>query len=99
MTSDVMATALGIVAGLICGLVTGALFFGGLWWTVQRLTASPHPALLAMASLLVRLALLVVGLWATSQLGLSAMLAAGVGLLVARQLIVRQVRSGITEAS
>ncbi len=99
MTSDVTATVLRIAAGLACGLLTGGLFFGGLWWTVQRLTTSPHPGLLTMGSLLARLALLVLGLWATSQLGLSAMLAAGAGLLVARQLIVRQVRTGISEAS
>ncbi len=87
-----------ITAGLGGGLLIGGLFFGGLWWTVQRLASSPRPALLAAGSLAVRLALLGAGLWAVTRFGLLALLAAGAGLLIARQWIVRQVRAGSAEA-
>jgi F1F0 ATPase subunit 2 len=95
--NDIVAILLQIAAGLSGGLVTGGLFFGGLWWTVQGLASSPRPALLAIGSLAVRLALLTAGLWVVARLGLSALLAAGVGLLIVRQWIVRQVRSRSAE--
>jgi F1F0 ATPase subunit 2 len=96
--NDTTTILLQVAAGLSGGLLIGGLFFGGLWWTVQRLASSPQPALLAAGSLAVRLALLSVGLWAVTRLGLPALLAAGAGLLIARQWIVRQVRAGSAEA-
>ncbi len=96
--NDTMAVLLQIVAGLGGGLLTGGMFFGGLWWTVQQLTTSPRPAVLAIGSLVVRLTFLAAGLWATAQFGLAALLAAGAGLLIARQWIVRHVRTQSAEA-
>ena len=39
---------------IIPGLVLGGVFFGGLWWTVQKGFASPRPALWFLGSLLLR---------------------------------------------
>lgn len=49
-----MTVAIDVVIGLSAGTVAGALFFGGLRWTVQRLQDSRRPLLLASASLIVR---------------------------------------------
>jgi F1F0 ATPase subunit 2 len=38
----------------LAGLMLGGVFFGGLWWTVQKGFASPRPALWFLGSLLVR---------------------------------------------
>lgn len=48
-----------LAIGLTAGLLAGALFFGGLRWTLSRLTTTPRPTLLAAASFLVRTALVV----------------------------------------
>lgn len=52
-------------AGLLIGGAAGALFFGGLWLTTQRLSTTSRPALLLSVSMLGRMAgisLLLVGL-------------------------------------
>lgn len=36
------------------GLVLGALFYGGLWWTVSRAVSSPRPALWFIGGKLLR---------------------------------------------
>jgi F1F0 ATPase subunit 2 len=78
--SDVIALGVGLVAGVILG----AVFFGGLWWTTQRLPTTPRPALLLSSSLLVRVLALAVGLLLIAQLGGGALLFAALGLVAAR---------------
>jgi F1F0 ATPase subunit 2 len=46
---------------LPAGLLLGAFFFGGLWWTVARGMASAWPALWFAGSLLVRMSLTMAG--------------------------------------
>ena len=48
---------------LATGLVLGALFFGGLWWTVGRALSSPQPALWFLASKLLRTAVVLGGFY------------------------------------
>lgn len=48
---------------VLVGAALGAFFFGGLWWTVRRLPDSEHPVLLMLASLLVRIAVVLGGFW------------------------------------
>ena len=40
-----MNELLSLAVALAAGLLLGALFFGGLWWTVIRGSSSAHPAL------------------------------------------------------
>ena len=49
-------------AGL-AGLGLGAIFFGGLWWTVRKGAASRRPALWFVASLLLRLTVVLAGIY------------------------------------
>jgi len=39
------------------GLALGAIFFGGLWWTVRKVASSPWPALWVLVSLAVRMSM------------------------------------------
>ncbi|MCU0573988.1 MAG: ATP synthase subunit I [Syntrophobacteraceae bacterium] len=41
---------------LAAGMLTGAFYFGGLWWTVRRAVGSRRPGLLMLASYWVRTA-------------------------------------------
>ena len=46
-----------LMKALIAGLLMGTVYFGGLWLTVQRLRDARRPALLALVSLVGRLAM------------------------------------------
>jgi F1F0 ATPase subunit 2 len=83
-----------LVLSCVAGAAVGMLFFGGLWWTVQRLATAEHPGLLSLASFLVRSALalllfypLIAGAW---QRGLAALL----GFMTVRFLMARRLRPG-----
>ncbi|WP_420382207.1 ATP synthase subunit I [Novosphingobium sp.] len=51
-----------LALSLAAGLLLGAFFFGGLWWTVVKGLASPNPALLFLGSMVLRMAVLLAGL-------------------------------------
>jgi F1F0 ATPase subunit 2 len=68
----------------MAGAVLGVVFFGGLWWTTQRLPATSRPALLLSLSLLVRVVVLAFGLLLVAQLGGGPLLFAAFGLVAAR---------------
>lgn len=75
--------------GLVAGLAVGALYFGGLWWTVRSVTRKRRPALWLAASFAFR-ALLAVGAFAALlRLGSVALIAALIGFMAARWLITR----------
>jgi F1F0 ATPase subunit 2 len=52
-----MSSFAGVVLSAVTGLFLGALFFGGLWWTISESQSSKNPAFLFTASLLLRVAL------------------------------------------
>ena len=57
--NDVLPLALAGVAGLFLG----AMFFGGLWWTVRKGVSSARPALWFFGSLLLRMSLALAGFY------------------------------------
>lgn len=57
-TTNELLTLLLSLAG---GTAVGVLYFGGLWRTVQALTASPRPTLLFVGSFVLRNAVLAAG--------------------------------------
>ena len=44
-------------------LVLGAVFFGGLWWTVRKGVSSTQPALWFFGSLLLRMSIVLAGFY------------------------------------
>jgi len=48
---------------LAAGLLLGAFFFGGLWWTVNRGVSSQRPALWFFGSMLLRMSITLVGFY------------------------------------
>jgi F1F0 ATPase subunit 2 len=78
-------TGLGLLVGAFAaGVVLGAAFFGGLWWTVARALTAPAPAAWFAVSALVRMAVVLSGLYCFARLGLPSLCACLCGLLVAR---------------
>jgi F1F0 ATPase subunit 2 len=82
-----------IVAAFAAGLVLGTLFFGGLWWTVRRALTATVPAAWFGISALLRMAVVVYGLYCLTPLGLPSLIACVCGLLVARRAVMRLTRT------
>ena len=58
-----MSESVPLAIAWVAGLLLGALYFGGLWWTVQRGVSSAHPARLFLGSLLIRSAVVLAGFY------------------------------------
>jgi F1F0 ATPase subunit 2 len=81
-----------VIDALAAGMVLGALFFGGLWWTVRRGLTAKSPALWFGLSALVRVAITVSGLYYIARSGWPGLLACLCGLLIARVAVTRLIR-------
>lgn len=77
---------------VIGGGAIGALYFGGLWWTVQRVARARHPGLLVAASYLMRTTIAAAALLAVASGEAGRVLAALAGFLLVRAVLVRSVR-------
>lgn len=84
-TIEVLSLALSLAAGL----VLGAIFFGGLWWTVRKGVTSPRPALWFIGSLLVRTSIILGGFYFIGRDHWERMLACLIGFLIARVIVTR----------
>ena len=62
----------------------GAIFFGGLWWTVRQGVSSPHPVLWFLGSGLLRTSLVLTGFYFVSGGQWKRLLACLLGFIVAR---------------
>lgn len=88
--SEAFARALAVAAG--AGL--GAVFFGGLWWTVRLAVASRWAPLWFAGSLLARTALALAGFYAVSAGGrLDRLLLGLLGFVLARAAVTRLTRT------
>lgn len=58
-----MNETLTLMLAWVAGGVLGAIFFGGLWWTVRKGVSSPRPALLFIGSLVLRTSVVLSGFY------------------------------------
>ena len=58
-----MHEPLTLVLALVTGVLLGAMFFGGLWWTVQKGVASTRSALWFFGSLWLRTSMALAGFY------------------------------------
>ena len=83
----------GLVLALATGLSLGAIFFGGLWWTVRKGVSSKHPALWFLGSLLVRMSLVLVGFYFVGRGNWQRLVACLLGFIIARFCVMRLTRT------
>ncbi|MBU4183551.1 MAG: ATP synthase subunit I [Gammaproteobacteria bacterium] len=74
---------------LLAGGVLGAVFFGGLWWTVRHATSSPTPARWFLGSLVLRTAFVLAGFYAVGAGQPALMGLCLLGFLLARAIVLR----------
>jgi F1F0 ATPase subunit 2 len=77
---------------VLAGAALGTVFFGGLWWTVQRGAASTAPARWFVGSLVVRTGIVLAGVYVVGagqpvRLGLCLL-----GIVLARAMVLRATR-------
>jgi F1F0 ATPase subunit 2 len=88
-----MSEPLTLLLAWIAGGVLGALFFGGLWWTVRRVVSAKQPALWIFGSLILRTSAALAGLYVVSGGHLDRLLLCLLGFVMARLLVTRLTRS------
>jgi F1F0 ATPase subunit 2 len=71
------------------GLISGTLFFGGLWWTVRAGAVMRQPVIWFPISLAIRAGLLAFGFYNVAANGIQASLLFMAGLLIARTAMFR----------
>ena len=86
-----------LILALFAGGLLGMIFFGGLWWTIQRGVSSKSPAILFSGSLLLRTATAVAGFYFVSRGDWRKLLACMLGFLLARLLVTRLTRIPLSE--
>ncbi len=80
-----MSELFSVILALLAGVLLGTLFFGGLWWTVQKVVSSTQPALLLVCSLVLRTIVTVAGFYISFRAGdWRRLLSCVFGFLVAR---------------
>lgn len=82
-----MTEALSLVPALVTGVLLGALFFGGLWWTVRRMSSSKRPALLIFGSLLLRTSVALGGFYLIARGHWERLLVCLLGFVLARIIV------------
>lgn len=85
-----------LVLSLLAGMALGLFFFGGLWWTLKRITVVRNPGLLVSVSLLLRSVLTMAGLYLVFDAQLERLLAAVVGMLIVRFWLSHRITEQIT---
>jgi F1F0 ATPase subunit 2 len=76
----------------VAGFLLGAIFFGGLWWTVRKGVSSKQPALWFFGSLLLRMSIALAGFYFVSGGHWERLLLCLLGFVVARFIVTRLTR-------
>ena len=90
-----MTETLILVLAWVAGGALGAMFFGGLWWTMQKALASIRPAFWFFGSLLLRMTLALAGFYVVAGGHWQRLLACLLGFVIARLIVTRLI--GATE--
>ena len=81
------------VLALLLGVSLGAMFFGGLWWTVQKVVFSRQPALWIFGSLLVRTGIALSGFYFISCNHWGRLPVCLLGFIIMRMIVTRLARA------
>ena len=88
-----MNEALSLALALVTGILLGAIFFGGLWWTVQKVVSSKWSALWFLGSLLLRTSIALAGFYFIGRGHWERLLVCMFGFVMARLIVMRLTRA------
>jgi F1F0 ATPase subunit 2 len=86
-----------LTLALAAGLLLGAIFFGGLWWTVRKGVSSKHPALWFLGSMSLRIGLVLLGFYYVGRGDWRRLAACLSGFVIARFIVISRTRKPIAE--
>jgi F1F0 ATPase subunit 2 len=84
-----------LALALAAGLVLGAIFFGGLWWTVRRGIFAKSPALWFLGSMLLRMGIVLAGFYYVGRGDWQRLVTCLTGFIIARFIVTRLTRTRI----
>ena len=82
-----MNETLTLVLAWMAGGALGAIFFGGLWWTVRKGISSPCPALWFLGSMLLRMSIALAGFYFVGRGQWERLLICLLGFVMARLVV------------
>jgi F1F0 ATPase subunit 2 len=84
-----------LALALGAGLVLGAVFFGGLWWTVSKGVFSKSPGVWFLGSILLRMSIVLAGLYYIGRGDWERLVSCLLGFVIARYIVMRLTRTPI----
>jgi len=81
-----------LILPLLAGILVGAFFFGGLWWTTKKAVISKSPVFWFLGSLFVRLGVTVTAFYFIAQNRWERMVICLAGFIIARIIVQRMSR-------
>lgn len=91
-----MNESVSMMMAFVSGIGLGAIFFGGLRWTVRKVISAKHPARLFLGSLLLRMSITLAGFYLVSDGHWQRLLLCLLGFSVARWAILRMSQLPVT---
>jgi F1F0 ATPase subunit 2 len=91
-----MSETLGVLLASAGGGALGAIFFGGLWWTVRRGLLSTRPALWFVGSMVARTGIVLAGFYFVVVHGWHRLVPCFFGFVMARPALTWLVRRPVT---
>ena len=82
-----------LALALVAGILLGAIFFGGLWWTVLKGVAAKNAALWFLGSLLLRMAIVLAGFYFVGRGDWQRLVTCLLGFIIARFIVMRLTRT------
>lgn len=82
-----------IIVTFVTGVLLGSIFFGGLWWTVQKLISSKRSAFWFICSLLLRTGITLIGFYFIAHNHFDRLLVCLFGFIIARYIVIRLTNS------
>ena len=84
-----------LVFALVAGLLLGAIFFGGLLWTVRKGVFSKSPALWFLGSMVLRMSVVLTGFYFVGRGDWQRLVTCLIGFIIARFIVMRLTRTPI----
>ncbi len=84
-----MNEPLSLASALVAGVLLGAIFFGGLWWTVRQGVSSKRVVLWFLGSMLLRTCIVLLGFYFVLGGNWKRLLAGLLGFIIARLIVTR----------
>jgi F1F0 ATPase subunit 2 len=94
-----MNEALILALALLAGGGLGAIFFGGLWWTVRRGILSPRPQLWFLGSLVLRTSIVLAGFYFVGRGQWQRLMLCLIGFVMGRLIVMRLTRTADDESN